>query len=101
MNCKHCSREMRVNAGRGLCYPCYYVREIRGIYPARYGMGKRFNEPRRVKPPTIPTVAAPGTEAKLATLANRVKRGESLFHPADARLKGDPTPLKFLANCVA
>ena len=39
--------------------------------------------------PQQPTTALPGTPDKVAVMAERAARGESLFHPQDATLDGD------------
>jgi hypothetical protein len=39
--------------------------------------------------PQQPTAALPGTPDKVAVMAERAARGESLFHPQDATLDGD------------
>ncbi|MCS7160103.1 MAG: hypothetical protein RMJ19_06490 [Gemmatales bacterium] len=39
--------------------------------------------------PAEPTSALPGTPDKIAVMAERAARGESLFHPLDATLDGD------------
>lgn len=45
-----------------------------------------------------PTTAAPGSPDKLAVLAERVQRGQVLFHPYDARYPGDLRPWLFLSD---
>ncbi|GBD37546.1 hypothetical protein HRbin36_02681 [bacterium HR36] len=39
--------------------------------------------------PAEPTAALPGTPDKIAVMAQRAARGETLFHPQDATLDGD------------
>lgn len=39
--------------------------------------------------PQEPTTALPGTPDKVAVMAERAARGETLFHPDDATLDGD------------
>jgi len=39
--------------------------------------------------PATPTTALPGTPDKIAVMAQRAARGETLFHPQDATLDGD------------
>lgn len=41
--------------------------------------------------PTETTDAMPGSELKIHILAQRFSRGQSLFHPQDARMKGEET----------
>lgn len=86
--CIHCGREP-ANRPRGLGWNCYYKTGVRDRYPptdggrwARNGPGQRV---RGLALPATPTAALPGTEAKMAVMAERVTRGEALFHPADLR----------------
>ena len=39
----------------------------------------------RSPPPPSPTAAVPGTPGKIDEMARRYRRGESLYHPADAK----------------
>jgi hypothetical protein len=83
--CRHCEK-MPVNRPRGLCWTCYYTPGVRGQYPplgkaAHRGVGNLTGE----QPlPAEPCGHPPGTPEKLACLAERARRGEQLFHPADA-----------------
>ncbi len=58
---------------------------MRLLYPLAPGLVRRGAMARNHIPPLpeAPTSAKPGTEEKLAVLAERARRGESLFHPAD------------------
>lgn len=86
VTCRHCSLA-KVNRPRGLCRVCYHAPGVRGLYPptskyAHRGVGNVCgNRP----PPDAPTAAAPGTEEKMAVLAERARLGFSLWHPLDAR----------------
>lgn len=69
---------------------CYGQPEILERYPSP----SKFN-PRRYEPPggvitphrmpATATAAKPGTEEKIAVMAERAKRGESVFHPRDGQ----------------
>jgi hypothetical protein len=82
--CRHC-RKRNVNRPRGLCWGCYYRPGLRDLYPstskyARRGIGNLTG----IRPmPATPTRMVPGSEAKIAILAERASRGESLHHPGD------------------
>ncbi|MBX7106601.1 MAG: hypothetical protein K1X57_21170 [Gemmataceae bacterium] len=84
--CRHCHR-CRINRPRGLCWGCYYTPGVRERYPstskfAYRGVGNNTG----VAPlPRCATVCLPGSAAKIEVLAERARREESLFHPADAR----------------
>jgi hypothetical protein len=85
MKCRHC-KNSKVNRPRGLCWSCYYKPGVREMFPstskfARRGLGQLFcNAP----VPAAATNAMPGTEDKIAVLAQRVQNQESLWHPQDA-----------------
>lgn len=83
--CRHCHKGP-VNRPRGLCWSCYYRPGVRDCYPstskyARRGVGN-FNGPTPL--PSGPTSAAPGSEDKVAVLAERARMRQSLWHPLDA-----------------
>lgn len=99
--CRHCSR-CKVSRPRLLCWHCWYTPGVKELYPPSPGVNRHggggavrgvgnLTGPRPL--PDTPTTAAPGTPEKLAVLAYRAKRGQQLFHPADARFEGDPRPL--------
>ena len=100
--CKHC-RNHKVNRPRGLCWSCYYTPGVKEQYPstskyARRGVGNfSGNAPLAA----APTTAAPGTPEKLAVLEMRAKMKQAIFHPADARYEGDPTPIQFMKEHAA
>ena len=82
--CKHCHTS-KASRPRGLCWDCYFAPEIRRQYAAvskfgRTGVGNGNRNAPLPEPTTIP----PGP-ARVPVLAERAERGESLFHPADAR----------------
>lgn len=83
--CSHCSRPVYALRSRGLCDRCYVVRAIRVQYPllrpgfdwrSSAGIHERAGLPE-------PTSAPPGSEAKIAVMAARAERNESLWHPLD------------------
>jgi hypothetical protein len=88
MICRHCQKAS-VSRPRGLCWVCYYAPGVRALYPSTSKYAKRgvanFTGP--AKTPR-PTVAAPGTEEKIAILMERARNRQELFHPADG-----PRPL--------
>lgn len=82
--CRHCRKSV-VTRPRGLCWTCYYRPGVKEKYPstskyARHGEGNTTG-PHPL--PASPTRAVPGSAEKLQVLAERVRRGELLFHPAD------------------
>lgn len=50
------------------------------------------------KLPATPTTAAPGSDEKIRTMAERYSRREQLSHPCDARSEYDSLPLLFLRS---
>jgi hypothetical protein len=85
MLCRHCNR-VPSNRPRGLCWSCYYKPGVRELYPSTSKFARRGVEDRvgRVPLPDAPTVAAPGSEAKVLVLMERARKRQSLWHPADA-----------------
>ena len=85
--CRHCGGNVACRP-RGLCWPCFGDPGVRALYPtsaaptSRRGVGNGVNA--AAPPPAEPTDAAPGTPEKVAVLAARAARGESLWHPSDA-----------------
>ncbi len=83
--CRHCQKT-RSNRPRGLCWSCYYTPGVREEYPstsifARRGVSDRNG---RVQLPPEPTIASPGSAAKVAILEARARLGVALWHPLDA-----------------
>lgn len=85
--CRHCGGRYSCRP-RGLCWPCHRDGAVRALYPvkdsphSRRGVGNGVMA--SAPPPSEPTDALPGSEAKMAVLAARAARGESLWHPSDA-----------------
>lgn len=82
--CRHCQK-MRASKSRQLCYRCFSIPDIRDSYPPneRYGpKGEDFY--RQVPLDPVPCPHPPGSEGKIAVLAERVSRQLALFHPHDA-----------------
>ena len=85
--CRHCGGNVACRP-RGLCWPCFGDPAVRALYPtsaaptSRRGVGNGVMA--SAPPPSEPTDALPGSEAKMAVLAARAARGESLWHPSDA-----------------
>jgi hypothetical protein len=87
--CKHC-RQRKVNRPRGLCWTCYYTPGVKNLHPSVSKFGRRgVGGLNRNRLPDGPTDAPPGSEAKLAILAERARLNVSLWHPLDARYPGD------------
>ena len=94
MICRHCGRA-KVNRPRGLCWSCYYAPGVRDQYPstskfARRGVGNFNGNPDL---PTASTSAAPGSDEKIAILAERARMKQSLWHPQDAGYVPTASPL--------
>lgn len=88
MICRHCQKS-KVNRPRGLCWSCYYRPGIRDQYPstskyARRGVGNFCGQ---APPPIRSTAAIPGSEEKIAILAERAQSRQSLWHPNDLTLE--------------
>jgi hypothetical protein len=88
MLCRHCQK-VRSNRPRGLCWSCYYRPGVRDQYPSTSKYARRgvsdFNGTTALA--ADPTDALPGTEDKVAVLAERARLGLSLWHPHDATLE--------------
>src|SRR6266542_1135108 len=83
--CRHCNR-VKANRPRGLCWTCYYTPGVREQFPstskfARRGVGD-FNGNAPLS--DQPTLASPGSEAKIIVLMERAARRQALFHPFDS-----------------
>jgi hypothetical protein len=83
--CAHCRRCV-AGRPRGLCFRCYYTPGILRMYPpmevAVNHRGVGGKAPLGIPEPTD---ALPGTEAKVAVLEDRARRGLCLGHKDDAR----------------
>lgn len=89
MLCRHC-KKVRSNRPRGLCWSCYYKPAVRVLYPstskfARRGVGNFCGT---APLPDLPTIAPPGSDAKIRVLSERAAQRRSLWHPDDALLAG-------------
>jgi hypothetical protein len=83
--CRNCRRRYRCHA-RGLCRACYLDLDIR-----RRFAGYPTSRPQVLTGPPVapqtaeqPTPHQPGTEGKLAVMAQRAAARLPLFHPQDA-----------------
>ena len=85
MKCQHC-QSAPITRPRKLCWICYYTPEIRARYPSTSKFGRRGdgNFFCRTPLPDAPTCAEPGSSEKVAVLAERARRRQSLWHPHDA-----------------
>lgn len=95
MICRHCQKA-KVTRPRGLCWSCFYRPGVRDQYQPLSKYGKRgpgnFNG--TLPMPTRATNATPGSPEKLAILAERVRLGQNLWHPADAHARGGFHPTR-------
>lgn len=83
--CRHCHAN-KINRPRGLCWTCYYRREVHDQYGPvdKYGaIGIR--DQYGPAPLPVPTNTLPGTPERQAVYQARADRKESIFHPNDAR----------------
>ncbi len=102
MICRHCQKS-KVNRPRGLCWSCYYTPGVRDRYPStsKYARRGLANSPGPLPLPAAATAARPGTEEKIAVLAERVRRREALWHPNDAKLNPDREAEDQASECAA
>ena len=82
--CRRC-RIKKANRPLGMCWTCYYTPGARDRFQstskfARRGVGDFYG---KVKPPPVPTNALPGSDEKVAVMAERASGFFSLFHPSD------------------
>ncbi len=87
MICRHC-KKAKISRPRNLCWCCYYRPGIKDLYPstskhARRGVG---NFAGKAATPSEPTYARPGSAEKVAILAERASKHQSLWHPQDASI---------------
>ena len=94
MLCRHCQR-VRSCRPRGLCWCCYYKPGVREQYPTHLKFSKRGegNFYRDAPLHEFPTSALPGSDEKIAVLAERVRLKQCLWHPDDATMEGGPMPI--------
>lgn len=81
--CLHCKRNKAQRGKRGLCFSCHQDREIRALYPLACKPPDDGVRPGHA--PAKPTHHPPGSWEKLKVMCERFDRGESLFHPGDAK----------------
>ena len=92
MTCQHCHQRVATRP-RGLCWVCYQSAAIRAAYVstskyAHVGVGNDPSSGQQL--PEEPTMAAPGTAAKIEVLAARAAAGLALWHPQDATHETTP-----------
>jgi hypothetical protein len=83
--CRCCQLRF-ANRPRGLCWSCYYRPGVREQFPstskfASKGVGIFVPAP---GPAAEPTLALPGSPAKVAVLEERARLHQDLWHPQDA-----------------
>lgn len=85
MQCQHC-HAAPISRPRRLCWTCYYEPGVRDLYPSNSKFGRRGfgNFCGNAPLPAFPTDAVPGSEAKIAVLAERARLKQALWHPEDA-----------------
>lgn len=88
LTCRHC-QQRKVSRPRCLCRKCYHTPEVRALYssiPPVFGTARAIPDFNGSAPLSAsPTAAVPGSEKKIAVLAGRAARGETLWHPQDGR----------------
>lgn len=91
--CSHCDKRP-VQRPRGLCWTCYYTPGVRERYTSgsRYAKRGVSNGCIDAPLPPVATLADPGSEEKIAILAQRAALGQALHHPRDAKTAPPPTP---------
>lgn len=93
--CRHCKKTMALHPRR-LCWRCYQDLTIRTRYAGisafrgagllgRSGNGMTVDGYENPPLPADPTNAVPGSKDKKRIMAERVARGEAIFHPLDRR----------------
>lgn len=81
--CLHCLQRV-ASRPRGLCAACYYADGVRERYPTRLiNQNPHIGRPCGENTTPEPTDAAPGSEAKILVLQQRLKQGQDLWHPLD------------------
>ena len=86
--CQHCHQKPGRHP-RGLCWNCYYVLDVRHLYPSTSKFANRgvTDTHSQRSLPAAPTTATPGTLAKVEVLVERAAAGTGLWHPYDATLE--------------
>ncbi len=96
MPCLHCAKPALSQANmdahrRGLCRACYEEHAVRALYPVqRICRGKpivwtSLPDLFRILPlAPFPTLALPGSEAKILVMMDRASRSLAINHPLDA-----------------
>jgi len=79
-----CCGVKKANRPRGLCWTCYYAEGSRELFLSTSKFAWRGVGTAGDALPSRPTSALPATASKVAVLAARAERGESLWHPDDA-----------------
>jgi hypothetical protein len=78
--CRFCARRLDITQGRRLCRRCHKK------HSAACNPERTFADSYRAAPlPAERTAAVPGTAEKIRVFQERLRRGESIFHPGDLR----------------
>ena len=82
--CRRC-RVKKANRPRGLCWTCYHTPGAIDLFPStsKFAYCEVTDFYGKVKPPPVPTNALPGSDEKVAVMAERASGFFSLFHPSD------------------
>jgi hypothetical protein len=80
--CRHCG-ERSISRPRGLCWACFYLPDVRALYPAAVKIG---DDADCIVPPLpeLPTLTEPGTADRVEVYRQRVAAGRRIFHHLDA-----------------
>ena len=88
---RHCGRD-KANRPRGLCWTCYSLPGIRDQYAVHPLLGRRgVGLANSNIPPPGPTVAWPGSPAKMVALEERAAANVGLWHRGDLNLASRTT----------
>lgn len=88
--CRHCRQRIAARGKRTLCRACHTNQTIRAQYAPVQACLSSNHEPDFFgghELPAEPTSARPGTEEKIAVMAERVQQRVSLHHPLDGRVE--------------
>lgn len=92
--CLHCGANRARAGGRGLCPSCHTQPAIRAAYPALINQYEGTRSDRgdfcgNAPLDPCPTSTLPGTDAKIAVMAERESLGYAIFRPGDADGEAD------------
>jgi hypothetical protein len=87
VRCVVCHTPMKTVGIRGVCLTCHRdpAKRPAASDPPIFSVVKNSPAPRQGRVPADPTPFFPGTAEKMEVMRNRAARGESCFHPDDAK----------------